>query len=199
MEGNPQGWGKAASFVDEALADRPDLVVHGCDLPATARALRDLLATSGSVFDRGVPVRVTQPADGGPPTAVKLTVNNVVMEVHHLCRPVKVNQQGVVPVTLPDRVARMYLDMAGEWGLPSLAGITTAPLLAPDGTVRTADGYDRVTGLWCSSVPKLRLPERPTRADAEAALQILRQVFFAGSGSVLRRIRNGIVPCLQIS
>ena len=31
--------------------------------------------------------------------------------------------------------------------------------------------------LWCCSVPTLRLPSRPSRADAEAALALLRQAF----------------------
>ena len=80
-------------------------------------------------------------------------------------------------MTLPDRVAQMYLDMHGEWGLPPLAGISTAPLLSADGSVRTADGYDPATALWCRSVPTLRLPKEPSREDAENALGLLRQAF----------------------
>ena len=33
-------------------------------------------------------------------------------------------------MTLPDRVAQMYLDMSGEWHLPPLGGVSTAPLLS---------------------------------------------------------------------
>ena len=62
------------------------------------------------------------------------------------------------PVTLPDRVARMYLEMDGEWDLPPLAGICTAPLLSADGKTRTATGYDPVTQLWCTNLPTLRMP-----------------------------------------
>jgi hypothetical protein len=36
--------------------------------------------------------------------------------------------------TLPERVAAMYLGLRGEWGLPGLSGISTASLLADDGT-----------------------------------------------------------------
>jgi hypothetical protein len=35
------------NFVDRALAPKPDLIVHASDLPATAGALRDLLADPG--------------------------------------------------------------------------------------------------------------------------------------------------------
>jgi hypothetical protein len=168
----------AAEIFDLAHKHEPELVIHAGNLPATAEALRDLLAASGKLFDRGLPVRVVRPADGGPLSAVPLTKHHVVITAHRLCQPVKVGANGEhVPVTLPDRLAQMYLDMAGEWSLPSLAGISTAPLLSPDGSVRAADGYDPSTGLWCCSVPRLRLPANPSRADADAALGLLRQPF----------------------
>lgn len=157
---------------------KPELVVHTSDLPATAQALRDLLAASGRLFDRGAPVRVITPADGGPPSATRLTKHGVVMEAHRLCQPVKVDTDGRrIPVTLSDRVAQMYLDMSGDWRLPSLAGISTAPLLTRDGGMRVTDGYDPETELWCCSVPALMLPERPSHNDAEAALRLLRRTF----------------------
>jgi hypothetical protein len=168
----------AADIVDLALRAKPELIIHVGNLPATAEAVRDLLAASGRLFDRGLPVRIIRPADDTLPSAVRLTKHNVVMEAHRLCQPVKVDADGEhVPVTLPDRVAQMYLDMSGEWHLPPLAGVSTAPLLSPDGNVRVADGYDAATGLWCRGVPRLRLPVRPSRADAEAALAQLRQAF----------------------
>ena len=116
-------------------------MVHIGDLPATARALRDLLAHCGYLFDRDVPVKLVQPSDGGPMRAIPLTANNVVIEAHRLCRPVKLNRQGeLAAITLPERVARMYLDM-GEWKLQPLAGLTTAPVLAADGRIRDVEGY----------------------------------------------------------
>jgi len=168
----------ATEIVDLALKAKPELIVYSGDLPATAEALRDLLATSGKLFDRGLPVRVIRPADGSLPSAVRLTKHNVVIEAHRHCQPVKVDEDGeYIPITLPDRVAQMYLDMCGEWDLPPLTGVSTSPLLSPDGSVRMADGYDPATGLWCCGVPSLRLPARPSRAEAEAALALLRQTF----------------------
>ena len=90
-----------AEIVDLALYPKPELVIHAGNLPATAEALRDLLATSGKLFDRGRPVRIIQTADGGPPSAMPLTKHNVVIEAHRLCQPMKVNANGEhVPVTL---------------------------------------------------------------------------------------------------
>jgi hypothetical protein len=168
----------AAEIVDLALHSKRELIIHAGNLPATAEALRNLLAVSGNLFDRGLPTRIIRPADGSGPSALPLTKHNVVMVAHRLCQPMKFNSKGeLIPVTLPDRVAQMYLDMSGEWNLPPLAGVTTAPLLSADGTVRSADGYDRSTSLWCCDIPTLKLPARPSDADAQTAFRILRQAF----------------------
>jgi hypothetical protein len=160
------------------LTPKPDLIVAGGDLPAVARALRDLFAAGGRLFDRDMPVKLVQPADGGPMVVTPLTVHGVVVEAHRLCQPVKVDSEGKrSPITLPERVARMYLDMTGEWNLPPLTGISTAPLLATDGGIRYAVGYDRTTGLWCCKVPPLCVPERPRVGDARMALRLLREAF----------------------
>jgi hypothetical protein len=169
---------------------KPELIVHVGDLPATAHELRDLLSKSGRLFERGVPVRVVTPAGGGLPSAIPLTKHTVVIEAHQLCKPMKVDSNSKrVPVTLPDRVAQMYLDMSGEWALPPLSGVSTAPLLSADGSVRFVVGYDLVTALWCCSVPTLMLPARPSRADAETALRRLRAPFctFPFADAVWRR------------
>jgi hypothetical protein len=131
LDGAPMRDATATEFVDLALKPKPELIIHAGNLPATAEALCDLLAASGRIFDRGLPVRVIRPADGGPPSVRPLTNHNVVIEAHRLCQPVKVGSDGkLFPVTLPDRVAQMYRDMWGEWKLPSLEGVTTAPPLS---------------------------------------------------------------------
>lgn len=100
------------------------------------------------------------------------------METHQLCQPVKVDNGGhPKPATLPDRVAKMYLEMEGSWNLPKLVGISTSPLLSADGAIRVADGYDRATGLLCCRNPTLEIASRPSQRDAEKALQLLRQTF----------------------
>ena len=168
----------AAEIVDLALKTKAELIVHGGDLPATAEALRDLFVASRKLFDRGLPVRVIKPPYGSLPSVLPLTKHNVVMEAHRLCQPVKLDRDGEpTPVTLPDRVAQMHLDMFGEWNLLPLAGVCTAPLLSKDGRVRSADGYDPETQLWCCSVPALGLPLKPSCTDAGVALLKLRQAF----------------------
>jgi hypothetical protein len=79
-----------------ASSEKPDLIIDGGDLPATARDLRDLLAQSGNLFDRGMPVKVVPRPDGGPATAIRLTANRVVFEAHSLSRPVKLMGEELV-------------------------------------------------------------------------------------------------------
>ncbi len=178
LVGLPVSDATAVEIVDLALRPKPELVVQRGSLPDTAEAVRDLLAESGRLFDRGLPVRLILPADGGPPSAIPLTRHNVVIETHRLCQPMREESGGrLIPTTLPDRVANMYLDMSGEWGLPPLAGISTAPLLSSTGSIRTGDGYDPGTGLWCRSVPTLSLLAEPSRTDANEELRRLRQTF----------------------
>jgi hypothetical protein len=166
-------------FVESRASEKPDLIVDDGDLPATARELRDALAGAGCIFDRGMPVKVTRSAEGRF-RATPLTAYRVVIEAHGLRRPVKkTTDHKVVQVTLPMSLARMYLAMHGEWNLPPLAGICTAPLLSEDGSVRTAEGYDSASGMWCASVPDLTglIPNRPTRSAAAAALGLIRNTF----------------------
>jgi putative DNA primase/helicase len=149
---------------------------------AICRRLRKRCAAfsqkTAKFFERGLPVRVIRHADGTLPSAEKLTNHYVVIEAHRLSEPVKFDAKGNrIPVTLPDRVAQMYLDMVGEWQLQPLAGITTSPLLSDDGGVRIADGYDPDSMLWCCGVPQLRVPLKPSREDAERAVLLLRQAF----------------------
>jgi hypothetical protein len=158
-------------------AEKPDLLVDSGNLPATARELRDVFAASGRFFDRGVPVKIAPDSHGGPPSAVELTPTGIVIEAHELCRPVKADSDLRKPVTLSERVARMYLHLRGEWGLRPLAGITTAPVLSADGAVRSTEGYAPESQLWCAKVPQLQIPERPSREQAEAAFRVLRETF----------------------
>jgi hypothetical protein len=55
----------AAEIVDLALTSKPELIMHNGNMPAAVEALRDLLARSERLFDRGVPARFAKPADEG--------------------------------------------------------------------------------------------------------------------------------------
>jgi hypothetical protein len=167
---------KVQEFVD-SITQKPELEVDDGNLPETAEALRELIVASGKFYDRDGPALVINSANDGSPIVTRMSIHTVVRQAHKLCKPVKHTRDGRKYVTLPNRVAQIYLDMNGEWRLAPLDGVSTAPLLSEDGTIRWAEGYDQKTRLWCSNIPKLKLPTRPSPADAEAALTLIRENF----------------------
>jgi putative DNA primase/helicase len=88
-------------------------------------------------------------------------------------------------------VAKQYLAKKGEWQLPRLAGITTAPLLGEDGSIRAAEGFDPETRLFCANVPVLEVPKRPTESQAGVALRTLRAAFQTFPFADSERVRDG--------
>ena len=75
--------------------------------------------------------------------------------------------------------ATMYLDWRGEWRLPPLNGIASAPLLREDGTIQSTEGYDVASAMWRENVPDLSgyVPDQPTADDAASALLLIRETF----------------------
>jgi hypothetical protein len=180
---------------------KPDLVVHPDDLTETARELALIMATSGHLYNRSGPVKVITQPGSALPEIRPLSVDRIVVEAHELARPVKV-QSTPKPTTLPDRVAKLYLAL-DDWGLPQLKGITTAPLLLPDGSMRVAQGYDPRTGMWCccNAPPKTEVPDAPTFDDAQTALLMLRAAFctFPFADAETTRGPNDAVPLVDRS
>ena len=162
----------------------PELVINESDPTATAKELAALFAArTDFLFNGNTPVRIAVEADSLP-RAVEVTPEAVRVYAHTLCRPVKISKAkakaGAAPTPAPlsKDIAALYLNgLEGEWGLRSFRGITTAPILRGDGNIRVADGFDQETGLWCHAIPALEIAQRPTQADAQAALRRLR-VFF---------------------
>jgi hypothetical protein len=162
----------------------PELVINESDPTATAKELAALFAAHEDfLFNGNAPVRIAAEGDGLP-RALEVTPEAVRIYAHTLCRPVRLTKSkakaGAAPTPAPlsKDIAALYLNgLEGQWGLRSLRGITTAPILRGDGNIRVAAGFDQETGLWCHAVPALEIPQRPTQADAQAALRRLR-VFF---------------------
>ena len=133
---------KVQEFVD-SITQKPELEVDDGNLPETAEALRELIVASGKFYDRDGPALVINSANDGSPIVTRMSIHTVVRQAHKLCKPVKHTRDGRKYVTLPNRVAQIYLDMNGEWRLAPLDGVSTAPLLSEDGTIRWAEGYDQ--------------------------------------------------------
>jgi Bifunctional DNA primase/polymerase, N-terminal len=80
-----------------------------------------------------------------------------------------------VMIDPPRAIAATILARTGEWRLfPAVYGVTSAPTMRPDGSLLTEPGFDEKTGLLLVEPPPMpEIPEKPTKADAEAALKLL--------------------------
>jgi hypothetical protein len=160
----------------EQVAVKPQLLINTADLPATARELRGLFIADDGLYERGrVPVEIVRDAIGVLFTQVMKT-NNVITRAHALCQPVQQRKKGPTDVTLPDKVANLWLDH-NDYGLRPLAGITTSPILRGDGSILCEAGYDPETQIYVDAPPAAKVKTDPTKKDAAAALLKLRETF----------------------
>jgi hypothetical protein len=81
-------------------------------------------------------------------------------------------------VDCPKEVADTYLEREGQWKLPMLTRVISAPTLRSDGSVLDEPGYDPPTGLLFDAqggvFPKLSLS--PTHEGAAGAVSVLKEL-----------------------
>lgn len=76
----------------------------------------------------------------------------------------------------PDRLAKIFL-ARGEWNLPLLQGVITAPTLRADGSILEQKGYDTKTGLFFQVNEKfMPLKNHPKKEDAIEAVELFRDL-----------------------
>jgi hypothetical protein len=77
----------------------------------------------------------------------------------------------------PARHAAVLFDSTSYPHLPGLNGLTRQPYLRPDGSLMTTAGYDPATGMFgVFDAREFSVPDTPTRAQAEAALALLKSL-----------------------
>jgi hypothetical protein len=81
----------------------------------------------------------------------------------------------------PGAVAEVVISY-GEWPVPWLNGITNTPIIRSDGSILSEPGFDDRTGYYLIpdedfELPKI--PEHPTKEDAEKAAQYLATELFS--------------------
>jgi hypothetical protein len=186
--------------------EKPRLLIEDCAPDRTVAALRDILAAAGGVYDRGLPVRLAFDQLQQSTVVQEITPDALVLAAHALCRPyvLKTKQNGAVyeaDARLPRSMSIMYLAWRGEWQLPPLNGIATAPLLRDDGAINSSEGYDPVSGMWCENMPNLGelVPDRPTKDAAAAALSLIRRTFRTFCFADAQMIDSGGVPVVDLT
>ena len=155
----------------------PELII-GHEPTAVAKDLAKLIARGEHYFFNGnTPVRVAAEIDDMP-RAIEVTAENVRVLAHEISNPIKRTKLGITSAEVKLDVANIYLKgLEGRWGLKRFTGIATTPILSGDGVIRSMNGYDYATGLWCHNVPALSIPENPTGREAAAALLRVRHLF----------------------
>lgn len=83
----------------------------------------------------------------------------------------------VIRIDPPKEVVEQVAAMSGDWPFPPVAGVIGTPTMRPDGTILDREGYDGATGLVLTGAPRMpRIPEQPTRQDADRALEALQSL-----------------------
>jgi putative DNA primase/helicase len=173
---------KAVLRLDEWLKSDlglPKLVIDSSNPTLAAKELAHLIAARDNfLFNGYAPVYVAAEAENMP-KAILVKTETVRVLAHGICAPVKAGKNGeFIPIAISEDIAGLYLrGLEGFWGLKPLNGITTAPILSGDGSIRVAKGYDPVSGMWCHNIPAVQVPEHPTMEEANAALAYIRQRF----------------------
>jgi hypothetical protein len=83
-----------------------------------------------------------------------------------------------VPYAPPVSLANHYLSREDMWRVPVINGIGETPTLRADGTLIADQGYDKASGLLIdfNGVEFPPLPVKPTKQQAAASLELLKQL-----------------------
>ena len=175
--------GKVERAQPKTSDERPRLKIEKHSPEKTVAELRDILGATGGLYDRGKIVKMVDDQARGGSVAHVMTPAALVMATHQSSRPYLGKVQGdsieEVDAALPHQIAVMYQDWR-DWGLPPLNGIAAAPLLGEDGSIRTAQGYNSATGMWCEEdMPNVAglVPRKPDKDVAAKALLVVRNQF----------------------
>jgi putative DNA primase/helicase len=170
----------------EQPRQRPHIKIEGGGLSRMATEAEEYLLSAGvEIYQRdGKLVRVVKEevsaSDNRKTTAAALREVSDIYMRDQLCRHMNWwkyarREKEWIAVDPPKDVAECILGRAGEWKFPPVNGVISTPTLRPDGTILKELGYDPVTRLILVDPPALpKMPDRPTRDDALAALDLLK-------------------------
>jgi hypothetical protein len=83
-----------------------------------------------------------------------------------------------VDIDPPLQLVRMILSRERRWTIPRVSGVITTPTIRADGSLLTTPGYDPRSGLYLlPGLPLPPIPEHPSREEAQAALESLKDLF----------------------
>ena len=99
----------AAEFQDTAHADKPILEVDRVNPDQTVAQLRDIIASSDSLYDRGGPSQIVEDRHHGGHVVRQLTADGLIRHTHTVSRPMRWTKDNeLIPVALPKSMATKY-------------------------------------------------------------------------------------------
>jgi hypothetical protein len=105
--------------IEDAAGQKPRLLIENCNPDRTVAALRDTLAESGGLYDRGVPVRMVFDQTKQGIVAQVMTPDAVVLTAHTISRPyiIKSKPDGTISEENA-RLPRSFAVMLGASPVP---------------------------------------------------------------------------------
>lgn len=170
---------------------RPDIPEILCDTDVSrmADAAIAALARVEGTYERGgrlvSVVRVAEPPKYrkgervkravGSPTIRTMAFSSLYERLSSSALWLRRGKKGDARSCLPSTPAARAVFERGEWGgIPSLIGVTTAPVFRPDGEVMQRPGFDPETGLlYWPNATYAPVPKEPSRDDARDAYKYL--------------------------
>lgn len=170
------------------------LVIAEAQLVSIVDALDRVLSTA-HVFSKGpvlvAAVRLEREQKAGPgavarPAGALLTppvtparLVELAMERKSFVRQDLRTETGWRPAALPDKYTRTLIERKGNWRwIHALRGIAEHPIMREDGSIAQASGFDPASGylidLGSTKFPEI--PDTPTRAQAEQALELFKDL-----------------------
>lgn len=168
---------------------RPTVQIRGGALPTVIDEAEIILVEADdALFQRGS--LIVRPAQTRVPVAGDREIVGtrlVPVKPHHmmdrLSRAVDFQKldkrsQTWLSTDCPRNVAEAYLQREGQWQLPMLTRVISAPTLRHDGSILDTPGYDEATGLLFDpqGVHFVSVADAPTKEDAIAALGELKRL-----------------------
>ena len=143
--------------------------VEGGELHHQVDKCLELMRLDGIIYQRGQALGRLA-AD----TIQPVSADWLALYLTRLCRFEKYEKRGKVweSIDCPPRVAISICAMAGEWNLPNLRAVVSAPFILSNGRIVERDGYDADSGLYLDFADAERwepVPLNPTVEQIKAA------------------------------
>lgn len=119
------------------------LRIEGGALPQITSTCLSVMALDCQVYERGS--ELARISDG---QIVPLTAEWLTWYLSGLFSVERVTKDGAVPCDIPPAIAKTLLALSGNWNLPKLKTVITAPTMTTAGRIIEAPGLDNETGLY---------------------------------------------------